>query len=77
MSNSWLTEGTAHRSAPQQTPVIHLLVQDPPGEWVMWCSYGKGREDNPYGNRLCSECRALARDAAKSEMLDDGFERWL
>jgi hypothetical protein len=74
---SWLTEGTAHRSPVQRTPVIHLLV-DEGGEWRMWCSYGKGREDNPHGNRLCRLCQQLARDAfAAGDVNVDDVRRWL
>jgi hypothetical protein len=44
----------------------------------MWCSYGKGREDNPHGNRLCPTCRELVRDAVADETMDaDETARWL
>lgn len=59
-----MTEGTAHRTRVQRTPVVHLLV---PGggypEWLMWCSGSRGREDAPYGNRRCPKCLALAHAA--------------
>jgi hypothetical protein len=77
MIDSWLEEGTAHRTAVQMTPVIHLLVKEA-GDWRLWCSGGKGRPDNPHGNRLCSKCRALAREAVADEMLalDGRDARW-
>ncbi len=77
MSNSWLSQGTAHRSPVQRTPIIHLIVDDG-GEWRMWCTYGKGREDNPHGDRLCSKCRQLARDAVADESVGaEEVGRWL
>ena len=75
--SDWLKEGTAHRTPVQRTPVIHLLVQEN-GDLHMWCTGGKGREDNPYGNRLCRECRDLARDGVKDGMIDSAeVSRWL
>lgn len=75
MSNEWLVTGTAHRTPVQRTPVIHLIVREVE---QLWCSGGKGRIDNPFGNRLCSECKRLARDAAEEDMLDlEQFARWL
>lgn len=74
---SWLTTGTAHRSPVQRTPVIHLLVTSGGNKWEMWCSGSKGRPDNPHGNRLCAECRALARECDERGELDPGYERWL
>jgi hypothetical protein len=69
MIASWLTEGTAHRTPVRMTPVIHLLVRVG-GDWTMWCSGSKGREDSPHGNRLCRDCRQLAREAVESGDLD-------
>jgi hypothetical protein len=63
------TIGTAHRSPVQRTPIIHILVLQA-GDWAMWCSGSKGREDNPYGDRRCRKCRTLAREAHDKEMLD-------
>jgi len=60
----WLKEGTAHRTRVRIDPVRHLLVQDRPGVWVLWCSSGKGRIDsNPHCDKFHSECVALARKA--------------
>lgn len=76
--SSWLTQGTAHRTRVQRTPVIHLLVQGGDG-WAMWCSGGKGREDSPHGNRLCRGCRELARDCAAEGQWShsEHMDRWL
>jgi hypothetical protein len=74
--SSWLTEGTAHRTRVQMTPVCHLLVRLD-GDWVMWCSGSKGREDSPHGNRMCRECRQLAREAVEEGDLDaEDAGRW-
>lgn len=71
MSDGSFTVGTAHRTALQRTPVKHILVPDRTrGDWAMWCSGSKGREDNPLGNRLCLKCRALAREGFEDWMLD-------
>lgn len=69
MSGGSFTIGTAHRTPVQRAPIIHILVPDG-GDWAMWCSGSRGREDSPYGNRLCSKCRALAHDAFEDAMLD-------
>ena len=61
--------GTAHRTPVQRTPVIHMLVQEN-GDWRMWCSYGKGREDNPHGNRFCPKCKTLVADAINDGTMD-------
>lgn len=77
--SSWVTEGTAHRTGVQRTPVIHLLV-DNGGDWAMWCSGSKGREDSPYGGRLCRPCRELARECYERGEWDDDdvhMARWL
>ncbi|WP_280184563.1 MULTISPECIES: hypothetical protein [Nocardia] len=77
MISSWLNVGTAHRTPVQLTPIIHLLVQEH-GEWRMWCTGGKGRPDNPHGNRLCPQCRELATEAVTEGMLDPAdAARWL
>lgn len=69
MSNGSFTIGTAHRTRVQRTPVIHILVPGAGQRWEMWCSGGRGREDNPHGNRLCRKCRALAHEAHAEEVL--------
>lgn len=78
MISSWLTEGTAHRSPVARTPVIHLLVKDSGvWEWAMWCSGSRGREDTPHGNRLCRECKELAKQAVEAGDLDlQDVARW-
>lgn len=77
IGGGWLTEGTAHRTPVQREPVIHLLVREG-SDWTMWCSGGKGREDNPHGNRLCRSCRDLAWEAVRSGDLDkDEAGRWV
>lgn len=69
MSNGSFTIGTAHRTRVQRTPVIHILVPGYPHDWEMWCSGSRGREDAPYGNRLCGKCKALAQEAFGEGML--------
>lgn len=77
MDNGWLTEGTAHRSPVQMTPVIHLLVRGG-GDWTMWCSGGQGRKDATVDDRLCRSCRQLAQDAVADETLDArDVQRWM
>ena len=67
---SWITEGTAHRSPVRKYPVRHLLV-DGGGDWVLWCSSGKGREDaNPNSRKFCRTCVGLAKDAISAGDLD-------
>lgn len=74
--SDWLSEGTAYRSPVQKEPVVHALVQHG-SEWAMWCSGGKGRVDNPHGNRLCRPCRQLVRDAVANGDLEPGeVRRW-
>lgn len=74
--SSWLSEGTAYRTPVQMTPVCHLLVQVG-GDWTMWCSGSKGRPDSPHGNRMCRECRRLAREAVDEGNLDaEDAGRW-
>ena len=66
----WITEGTAHRTRVRIDPVRHLLVEDRPSEWMLWCSNGKGRVDsNPHSRKFCRECLALADEAIAEETL--------
>lgn len=75
--SSWFTEGTAHRTTVQRTPIVHVLVELG-GDWVMWCSGSKGREDNPHGDRLCRKCRDLMRDAFdQGDVEAQEARRWL
>jgi hypothetical protein len=75
--SSWFTEGTAHRTRVQPTPIIHILV-DQGGDWAMWCSGSKGREDSPHGNRTCRECRTLMREAfERGEVTAYEARNWL
>lgn len=68
-SNGEFSVGTAHRTAVQTTPVKHILVRGYLHDWEVWCSASRGREGNPYGNRLCRICRDLAREALDQGML--------
>lgn len=73
----WIKEGTAHRTRVRRDPVRHLLVQERPGDWVLWCSNGKGRIDNnPHCLKFCRECVALAREAIAGETLDAADLGW-
>lgn len=70
MSGEWIDEGASERSAARIEPVRHLLV-DNGGEWLMWCSAGKGSRQTAVSTnkRFCRECLALANEAIEDDTL--------
>ena len=73
----WLKEGTAARTRICLYPVRHLLMQDRPGDWRLWCSAGPGSLDNnPHSPKFCRRCVALAREAIAEGNLSAADLNW-